>query len=651
MSVVVVGGAYLETCPEPVDYRATLGSGVRAAAMLGSGVVDRVVTVADPQTLNEIMSVLGDAIKVEAIPRSGRIEFAYSTPLGSPRLRKRAEDHAIPMPPVEAEHVLAFGMVEARLPVIRAQIAIVDPQHSLSVDQIATSIKAENLVLIANRSEILELGRVPDLAAATRAVMRRTKAAAVIVKAGALGALIFRADGIVDGVPAFETPRVFPIGSGDVFTAAVAQHYFPGGDLTWAAHKASRRTAGYVATRQLKETTMSDLDPTPTPTVESVEDPPRVYVASSFATPEQRWAGGEMTNGLRSIGGRDVYPLRDVGPKRDTVPVAQADLDLLGGCHAVVVLADTARTGPYFEAGWATCLGIPIVVVSSDLDEDRFTMLRGTGAAVESDMATAAYRAVWSALAHRRGPDSEGGRLMLLSGGLDSAAVACLERPERALFIDYGQRPAAAERTAARAVVSHLGITLDELAIDLASVGSGSLVDQPQPAAAPTEEWFPYRNQHLVTIAAAHAVNKGLGTIILGAVAGDGERHADCTPLFVSMANALVGVQEGCVRVIAPHVLTSPRKLLQRSGLPIELLRQTHSCHTGNHACGSCSGCMRRSEILAAAAAERALPDATSPSAASAATDVSSTRRLGLLKRSASILRRLAETSKARRFS
>ena len=519
------------------------------------------------------------------------------TPLGPPRLYMHKSDQGINVPDVYADDAVVFGMVEAQ-PAVTARRAVVDPQHSLGLDQAAETIAADELVIVANIGEILDLAQSHDLDTAVDTIFSRTGAAGVVLKAGALGALVFQPGAEADGIPAFVTPRVFPIGSGDVFTAAFAAHYFDNSNLIAAAHSASRRTAGYVTVRHLGVVDLgNDIQATVVPTVRSVQDPPRVYVAASFANPEQVWSGRTIDRGIRDIGGRSIYPPREVGQKEDARVTARADLENLDACDAVVLLADVARTGPFFEAGWATCRGIPIVVMNSDPDPDRYTMLNGTGADLVSDLATAAYRAVWAALEHRDGPEL-GGRLMLLSGGLDSAAVAAIEGPTHALFIDYGQVPAKAEWAAAQDVARHLSLDVERLCVDVSSVGSGLLASTPQMPGAPTPEWFPFRNQFLVTIAAAHAAKHGLGAVLLGVVAGDGDRHSDGTAQFVSTLDSLVRDQEGHVRVLAPQITTPARELLVRSNLPPEVLSQTHSCHASNDPCGECPGCRRRDETL-----------------------------------------------------
>ena len=573
----------------------TYGSGVRAAAVLRQG-AERLVTAADSDTLAEILAVLGD-VPVEAAPRQHRIEFEYDTPLSPPRLLMRDVDRGIALADVDADDAVVFGMVEAR-PTVRAKRAVVDPQHSLSLAELTDAVTADELILVANLREVRNLAHEADLDIAVQAILGRTGAAGVVVKAGTLGALVFRSGADAEGVPALITPVVFPVGSGDVFTAALAVHYFQSGNLVEAARAASQRTAKYVSVRHLGAVEWEDApSATVAPTARSMQDPPRVYVAASFANPEQRWSGRVIDRGIRDIGGDSVYPLRDVGAKEDATATATADLDSLDTCDAVILLADVARTGPFFEAGWATCRGIPIVVMNSDPDPDRYTMLDGTGADLVSDLATAAYRSVWAALEHRAGRASTS-KLLLLSGGLDSAAAAALEKPARALFINYGQEPAEAERSAAKAVAHHLHLELDELDIDLTAIGSGLLSGNSQLDVAPTPEWFPFRNQHLGTIAAAHALKHGLDAVVLGIVNGDGDRHADSTPGIMATLDTLIRNQEGEVRVLAPYINEQPHELLLRSGLTDEVINQTHSCHTSRVACGVCPGCQRRTEVL-----------------------------------------------------
>lgn len=191
-------------------------------------------------------------------------------------------------------------------------------------------------------------------------------------------------------------------------------------------------------------------------------------------------------------------------------------------------------------------------------------------------------------------------RVLLLSGGLDSACIAAWLRPELCLSIDYGQRPAAAERRAADAVARQLRIPISHITVDASAVGSGLLVNDHETADRPSE-WWPYRNQLLITLAAAWGIGHGVREVMVGTVAGDGERHADGTPAFLESMAALLRVQEGHLTVSAPARDLHTEELLLRSQIDDATLAWTHSCHRDDIPCGDCPGCRKRAAALAAA--------------------------------------------------
>ncbi|OPX13520.1 7-cyano-7-deazaguanine synthase [Gordonia sp. i37] len=190
--------------------------------------------------------------------------------------------------------------------------------------------------------------------------------------------------------------------------------------------------------------------------------------------------------------------------------------------------------------------------------------------------------------------------VLLLSGGLDSTALAAILRPTLCLAIAYGQRPAAAETRAAAAVCRELDLDCATITLDLAAIGSGLLLDDgPAPPDAASPEWWPFRNQLLVTAAAAVALNHGLHDVYIGTVAGDGERHADGTQAFYDALNTVMAVQEGAVKVHTPAIGCSTTDLLRRSGLGPSQLGWTTSCHRSDTPCGACPGCWKRHRVLA----------------------------------------------------
>nr|WP_084545332.1 7-cyano-7-deazaguanine synthase [Derxia gummosa] len=180
---------------------------------------------------------------------------------------------------------------------------------------------------------------------------------------------------------------------------------------------------------------------------------------------------------------------------------------------------------------------------------------------------------------------------LLLSGGMDSIAIAWWKRPAFAITIDYGQRAAAAERLAATQVCSELGIQHSIITIDCRSLGSGDMSYAPPHAEAKTSDWWPYRNQMLITLASMRAIALGVRTLYIGTVRSDGESHLDGTEDFVRKVDELTSYQEGGMRIVAPAIGLSTAELVREARVPPSLLAWSHSCHKADIACGDCRGC------------------------------------------------------------
>jgi 7-cyano-7-deazaguanine synthase len=181
---------------------------------------------------------------------------------------------------------------------------------------------------------------------------------------------------------------------------------------------------------------------------------------------------------------------------------------------------------------------------------------------------------------------------ILLSGGIDSTAIAFWKKPQLAITIDYGQAPADAEINAAEIVAHTLNISHQIVRIGLRDLGSGVMAGMPQIEGAPSPEWWPFRNQLLVTIGAMAAIRRGCDELLIGTVASD-DVHADGTSDFVKFLDSLLRYQEGALRLMAPAIQISSAELVEISGISDSLLAWCHSCHTGNVACGFCRGCLK----------------------------------------------------------
>lgn len=186
---------------------------------------------------------------------------------------------------------------------------------------------------------------------------------------------------------------------------------------------------------------------------------------------------------------------------------------------------------------------------------------------------------------------------LLLSGGMDSLCIAWWKKPTVAITIDYGQLPAQAEIVAAGAICKSLNIDHHVIQIDCRALGSGDMAGTHATEYAPASDWWPYRNQLLITLAAMKAISLGVKQLIIGTVRSDGN-HADGTSEFVDAVDQLLSMQEGVMTVEAPAIYLSTAELVRISKVPDSLLAWAHSCHKANVACGNCRGCNKYFETV-----------------------------------------------------
>ena len=166
-----------------------------------------------------------------------------------------------------------------------------------------------------------------------------------------------------------------------------------------------------------------------------------------------------------------------------------------------------------------------------------------------------------------------------------------------AITIDYGQLPAAAEIAAAAAACMQLKIDHHVLHVDCRALGSGDMAGSIANVHAPASDWWPYRNQLLITLAAMKAITLGINRLLLGTVRSD-ESHRDGTAAFMESISALLALQEGGITVEAPAIGMNTVELARHSGIPAEVLAWAHSCHKSDVTCGSCRGCNKYFETM-----------------------------------------------------
>jgi 7-cyano-7-deazaguanine synthase len=176
---------------------------------------------------------------------------------------------------------------------------------------------------------------------------------------------------------------------------------------------------------------------------------------------------------------------------------------------------------------------------------------------------------------------------LLLSGGIDSATLAAVLLARgawqpTALFIDFGQRAAAAERESSHLIARHYGIGWVERRL------AGGL--------APPLGEVEGRNDMLVAVAAMLPAD----AVAIGTHAGT--PYADSSPAHGDAWQRLLDVQHhGRKRLLAPLLRLTKHEvvaLARDCDVPLAL---TRSCDDAGGPCGSCTSCLDRRHALAGA--------------------------------------------------
>ena len=201
--------------------------------------------------------------------------------------------------------------------------------------------------------------------------------------------------------------------------------------------------------------------------------------------------------------------------------------------------------------------------------------------------------------------------ICLVSGGMDSCVTAAIAKQENSelafLHVSYGQRTEERERRAFEELAEFYHVT-KKLAVSiehLAKIGGSSLTDQKMEISeadldskeVPTS-YVPFRNAHLLAIAASWAEVLGANRIYIGAVAEDSSGYPDCrTEFYEAFERAIeTGTKpETNIEIRTPVIDLRKAEIVLRG---IELnapLHSTWSCYkAAEKACGRCDSCVLR---------------------------------------------------------
>jgi hypothetical protein len=395
----IVGGTYLERCTEP-SYEELYGSGMRAACALsdkefhikyisciGRGDFSTAQSTCSIFNIESFFTCIDETVLFEYYHPLAEV-FAYSKVLDTP---------TIVLPSLEAEFVLFYGMIEATIS-INAKYVVYDPQNHISFRN--TNSKAEHLALVLNRKEAILLANASgqeELSSVGKILLEQEGAEVVIIKDGSNGGFTITSTGI-DRFSVYQTSAVWPIGSGDIFSAAFAWKWMLEGiHPNEAAVFASQCTAEFCETQTLPLPKL----PNYRNLISERDKPRKIYLAAPFFTSADRWLVHELRKLLISFGNDVFSPYHDVGIINDITSleaqkeIAYLDLKALENAEVILVVANGLDTGTIFELGYAVAKGKRVIVLIENINLNDLTMIAGSGCEIVSDISTAIYKASW----------------------------------------------------------------------------------------------------------------------------------------------------------------------------------------------------------------------------------------------------------------
>lgn len=394
----IIGGSYMENCIDPSSNE-LYGSGLRAAAALsnkGFNISFYSCISKEYQWLAEQKGkTFGYQCTYLTIPLT--IEFDYYHPLSFPYRVNYEEDLPIQKIIVDREgDFLYYGMLEA-VAIVNGNYVVYDPQNQKRFKD--TGSTAKHLAIILNKKEALFFSKTKneDLHAVGCELLESENADVIVIKNGADGALVFDKEGI-HTVPVFQTSRVWPIGSGDVFSAVFSwQWIMQKKSPHESALYASMMTAHYCESKHLPVVEPSKL----LSSLEVKKKVKSIYLAGPFFTMAERWLINELRDVLIDFGNNVFSPYHDVGIvdasniNSESKAIAEKDLDGLINCDVVLAVISGLDAGTLFEIGYAKANDKKVVVLSQNVNSNDLTMLIGTECEITDDFTTAVYKASW----------------------------------------------------------------------------------------------------------------------------------------------------------------------------------------------------------------------------------------------------------------
>lgn len=400
--MIVVGGTYREICREPAIDN-LFGSGLRAAFAISRGCkLLKYLSIVDSTDKKEVESFAASfGFTTELHERTYPVQFFYEVPISLPRILPSSPIILVPEKiTCNDEAILAFGILEG-ISEIQAERLVLDPQGIRPLtEQFIWS--AKHVAIVGNKTEIQCMSAEnPNSTIEQHAenVRKNFKADVVVVKCGALGAIVIDSNE-VSHIGVFPTQKVNPLGSGDVFSGVFAYYWaecqIPASE---AARLASKAVAAWVSNEPFQVINKNGNVVYQDASHEVYAESVAVYLAAPFFTISERWLVELCRTTLKDLGAKVFSPLHDVGWGPPEI-VGPADLEGLRQADSVLALLDGLDSGTVYEVGHAAALGIPVIGLVSDQRGIDLTMITGNGSRIHEEPSSAVYDAIWQGILH-----------------------------------------------------------------------------------------------------------------------------------------------------------------------------------------------------------------------------------------------------------
>src|SRR5690606_22055988 len=350
----IIGGTYWETCIEP-DYHELYGSGLRAAFMLSKKTDVTYYTCIGKDDI-DALTFKANSLGIKTTPTiiDKTVEFEYYHPLSKPIAFNVNHDVEIMPDMIFTEPCLFYGMIEATVK-IQGDYVVYDPQNHVKFSDTFSS--AKHLALILNLNEAKQIsGLNDDIETIGTTLLTTENAEVIVIKNGANGAMVFYENNI-DTIPVFESNKVWPIGSGDVFSAIFAWSWMIKKETPKdSALLASKYVANFCNSVNHQIEKLKEFEPL-TVLINVIY----IILACPFFSMGCRFLVNVFRNSLIDFGNEVYSPFHvsgivDVDNEEDVNKITSLNLDHIQNADVIVAILNGNDPGTIFEIGYARAL-------------------------------------------------------------------------------------------------------------------------------------------------------------------------------------------------------------------------------------------------------------------------------------------------------